>query len=82
MQWIYSLFQMNARIRFRRRIPKKKLVFFSAQRAHWIITDFRKKTQLIPENKGKHFEKNKFISGNKTNSSYFFSQSFFFVKKV
>ena len=56
---------MSARIIFRQRITKKTCVF-SAQRAHWIVADFRKKTVNFGRKK-KHCEKNKFISGDKKN---------------
>ena len=41
----------GARIKFRRRITEKS-IFFSAQRVHWIVVNFRKK-QLISRNKKK-----------------------------
>ena len=71
---LFSLFQMSTRIRFRQRIIKKKTVFFSAQRAHWIFADFRKKNSRDKKNS----EKNKFISGHKKH----FSSFVFFVALI
>ena len=47
----FSLFWMSARIRFRPRITKKNMWFFFAQRAHWIVADFRKKRLITGDKK-------------------------------